>query len=523
MSKTISTRIKNRLDTFERWSTEGVELLPGEIAFVSVTEQKIDTTTGNVINVPAVLMKVGAYKKDANGNNTTEIETFDKLPWLSAKASDVYAWAKQQNIEDVDVEFAIGTATSATSKTLGAWLKEIYDKGVTNASDISVNAAALEAKADIAAVNQAAQNLITRNLGGLTYSNNASGFVTNVTQTNGKINVSKSGLPAASASSLGVVTLGGKGGAATYDSIFGSDGKGGLNKQVSDNTADITSLKTAVAGGVHFIGEVVTPTDLSSNLSTKTVTIKKADVNKSHTASDGDVVIQGEKEFIWSATAWKELGDLSRVGAVETAIANMDYTDTTALPKFVVAVNQQNGKITVSKVQPEASHIKYSKAAGETKTVEAELDSHSARLADIEEDVESLGIIGLGGNNISEYVTLHNNAFAQTLTANDPSVINKAEATEFIATVSQTNGVVAATKAKLPTASTSKAGIVQLNTTGGAVAYSTYNTLSNTVSDMSGDVASLNANTLQFDSTTKKLYAGTNRTEEIIFDCGGAF
>jgi hypothetical protein len=57
--KVLNTRIQNRFDTLSNWKVDGVELLKGEIALVSVTTQQIDEATGNVVSVPAVLMKVG--------------------------------------------------------------------------------------------------------------------------------------------------------------------------------------------------------------------------------------------------------------------------------------------------------------------------------------------------------------------------------------------------------------------------------------------------------------------------------
>ena len=99
MAKTLQTRIKNRFDTLASWTGKD-NLLPGEIALVSVTTQQIDEVTGNVVNVPAVLMKVGDVYPDGHEKKGQSIP-FDELPWLSAKAADVYAWAKEEYAKDV--------------------------------------------------------------------------------------------------------------------------------------------------------------------------------------------------------------------------------------------------------------------------------------------------------------------------------------------------------------------------------------------------------------------------------------
>ena len=79
--KTLKTRIKLKYDTLANWQGDGasVVLLKGEIAICEVP------TGGSLEQVtpPAILFKVGDGTK-----------TFAQLPWASALAADVYAWAK---------------------------------------------------------------------------------------------------------------------------------------------------------------------------------------------------------------------------------------------------------------------------------------------------------------------------------------------------------------------------------------------------------------------------------------------
>ena len=96
-TKTIITRIKNKIDTISNWNDYKGTLLDGEVAIVKVPTGSSYTNpvTGEPEPVIELLMKVG------DGSST-----FDKLPWMSAKASDVYAWAKKQNLDlgDMPVE-----------------------------------------------------------------------------------------------------------------------------------------------------------------------------------------------------------------------------------------------------------------------------------------------------------------------------------------------------------------------------------------------------------------------------------
>ena len=85
-TKSIITRIKNKVDSINMWQgTTG--LLNGEIAIVRVPtgETYINPVTGKSEPVVELLMKVGA--EDSNKQPIP----FDNLPWLSAKASDVYS------------------------------------------------------------------------------------------------------------------------------------------------------------------------------------------------------------------------------------------------------------------------------------------------------------------------------------------------------------------------------------------------------------------------------------------------
>ena len=78
--KTLNTRIKLKYDTFENWNSNNPILLAGELGIVNVPAEQQDNLQ---TTKPAILFKVG--------DGTSH---FNDLPWASALAADVYAWAK---------------------------------------------------------------------------------------------------------------------------------------------------------------------------------------------------------------------------------------------------------------------------------------------------------------------------------------------------------------------------------------------------------------------------------------------
>ena len=270
-------------------------------------------------------------------------------------------------------------------------------------------------------------------------------FITSVSQTNGKISATKASLPTASSSTAGITKLGATGGAATYDSIFGSDGKGGINKQVETNTSDIASLKTAVSGGVHFIGTVTAKPTTSS--------VKVNGSTTATTAVAGDIVIWTTEgiEYIYTGSIWEELGDVDRIGAIETKISGMDYDGGEfGTSKFVTKVTETDGVIAATYAQPVSTDVLY--ASGGTDTVKTKIDENAANIA-------------TKANSADVYTkTETDSAISTAINALDYSSPSASSTTtSFIDTVKQTNGKISATKKTITSGSTSAKGIVQLS------------------------------------------------------------
>ena len=113
--KELKTRIALKYDSYTNWNDTTVEgkggnlvLLPGEIGICEISA--VQDGVSNV--VPTVLFKVGGSKypdTEANQqlNRVGKLMAFKDLPWASAKAADVYSWAKADSV-----------VFDATSKTI---------------------------------------------------------------------------------------------------------------------------------------------------------------------------------------------------------------------------------------------------------------------------------------------------------------------------------------------------------------------------------------------------------------------
>ena len=82
--KTLNTRVLLKTDTLANWNSSTLGLKKGEIAIATVA-----ATAGSGLTEPVCMIKVG---EDG-------VKKFNELPWsFYAKASDVYAWAKESSI-----------------------------------------------------------------------------------------------------------------------------------------------------------------------------------------------------------------------------------------------------------------------------------------------------------------------------------------------------------------------------------------------------------------------------------------
>ena len=168
-------------------------------------------------------------------------------------------------------------------------------------------------------------------------------------------------MPSATSSVAGITKLGASGGAAKHNDVFGT-AKTTIASRLSTAEGDISNLKDAVAGGVHFRGTVTTEPGTSMT-TVNGVTI-----------AAGDVVIYKGKEYICTAVtdsgpSWEQLGDVTRIGNLETKINNLDVTTTNEVAtthEFVSQVTQADGKVAVTYTQPAATDVSFNDATNDT-------------------------------------------------------------------------------------------------------------------------------------------------------------
>lgn len=114
----------------------------------------------------------------------------------------------------------------------------------------------------------------------------------------------------------------------------------GVTYDIKDATArsEISILKGSGTGAMHYAG--VTTTALTNGSSTSPIKINEVD----YTPSNGDVVIYGQLEFVWSTSdkKWHEFGStgsLKGLAFKDSASASYTPAGSVSAPTVTVAVN----------------------------------------------------------------------------------------------------------------------------------------------------------------------------------------
>ena len=122
--KELQTRIALKYDSYAKWTTapgKDLQLLPGELG---ICEIESVNTHSNV--APTVLFKVGGATYPAGHAKAGQLMTFEDLPWASAKAADVYSWAKASDVTLVVTEVD-GKASTKEIEFVGSGKKITLD------------------------------------------------------------------------------------------------------------------------------------------------------------------------------------------------------------------------------------------------------------------------------------------------------------------------------------------------------------------------------------------------------------
>lgn len=136
--KELQTRIALKYDSYSAWTTapgKDLVLLKGEIGICN-----IDASSQESNVVPTVLFKVGDGTKK-----------FYELPWASAKAADVYGWAKSETVvlDGTTIKFKTGNTVNHTID-LSTFATDAEVKAITDPmlADISSIKASLSGSSD---------------------------------------------------------------------------------------------------------------------------------------------------------------------------------------------------------------------------------------------------------------------------------------------------------------------------------------------------------------------------------------
>lgn len=448
---TLNTRFKLSYDTYANWTSTNPVLYAGEMA---VTTIPVGTSVEQTVP-PAVMFKVG--------DGTSH---YNDLPWASGLAADVYEWAKQASKPTY-------TATEVGAEAAGT------AQGLINALDV----------ANTATVNQ---------------------YPSAISQTDGVISVTWTDLPTADEYTLeagganGTVVLKKNGeivgaevkvkglGSAAFTESSAYDAAGTAASAVAthntsgtahaDIRSDITELQNQIqglTGAMHFIG--VSTTDPSTGTAT---------VEGHEEFEAGDVVLYGQKEYVYTGTAWVELGDEGSY-----------LTKTEAASTYVTKTTTVNGKALSSNIELTAADVD-ADAAGTAQSLINALDT-TVSIGTSAQTLASLtqtnGVIAATFQNIQitqdqvtglpaalsakqDALTFDGTYNASTNKVATQSTVTSAIAAldftdsavsgQYVSAVSQENGVISVTRATLPTAPTFAAnnGLAVTNQ-GGTVTY----------------------------------------------------
>ena len=303
---TFNTRIKLKYDTLANWTTNKAKvLLQGEVGLCYVPA----VTNGTTTTAPTVLFKVG--------DGTT---TWEKLPWGSGLAADVYDWAKaaakpSYDYSEIKNPPTIPVDTNTTYKLVQdttdkhKFTLQSQEKGTdtwTTVSTITIPDKATNAekaaeadhatKADSATTATTANkvaNTLTLQIGGTTK--------------------------------------------ATFD---GSSAK----------TFNVTAADLGLSSAMHFIGAATVAITEDSKTDPKITGYTFTNAQK------GDVILYNHLEFVWDGTKWEKLGDDSSY-ALKTITATATDDDIVVL----TGTSGSNG------VTFDAKHAKKGPTGGATK------------------------------------------------------------------------------------------------------------------------------------------------------------
>ena len=177
IEKTLNTRIQLKYDSYENWSNvdNQFDLKAGEVAIAYLASSQTGANPDN--GTHPVMFKVGPGK-------------FNELPWVSALAADVHSWAKRS-----ETEFKTWVKTLVTPSDIDAYTKAEVNSKLTENSTADQKYA--KDYADSLAGNYDPAGKAQELIDALDVADTAvtGKYVSAVSETNGKISVTREDLP----------------------------------------------------------------------------------------------------------------------------------------------------------------------------------------------------------------------------------------------------------------------------------------------------------------------------------------
>lgn len=327
-NKIIQTRIQQKIDTLANWQKIWGTFIPlkGEKILFQIPSGDPQTTKDNGITPPQVISKTGNGVIGADGVVTGTV--LRDLPWDSALAADVAAWAKPGNAayfnaptEFEELEKRIPTIEHGNLTITDGTDNIVYDPTaaetvtLTGGDGVSVDVS-VDVDADT-------NNIAIKGV--------PAGKALGVVKTGGVATITDGEITAITKAAH--ADTAGTAGEAEYASTAGSAGsaavagkvehsltlKAGDKETVYDGsvaeTFEITATDLGLPNALHFLG--VSTTEIKDE-GTQVPTIGGKQIALADLKA-GDVVLYGENEFIWTADgtngAWEELGEASSLSA----------------------------------------------------------------------------------------------------------------------------------------------------------------------------------------------------------------
>lgn len=390
----LETRILLRYGTYSQWMNSDVILKLGEAAIAAFPRERVIEAISNATpenTPPAIGIKIG-----------DGVHYFHELPWVQAIAADVFTWAKQstkptytaQEIQglqsfveglvsgDVDITIApriyqLVQGTNENQYKYYLQYKENNEESdwvldtssyidLTDLNKLTTWIGMMNVEDYPSMLNLTAEQ-IRYFLSTLTVQDTSTEnyFVTAVNQTNGMITVEKARPTFSNLSGFATVEQGGTGRTSlTEDAVLVGNGTDAVKlvpiaESIANNDYLVTNklvkqyIDNSVAGlsgAMHFIGEASVVIVPNSGVDPR---ISGYDFSQ---AQPGDVVLSDAKEYVWTGSQWRLLGDESSY-AIKGSIRNSDIDPDANIDQSKIAgladtfdtkVDKQDGKALTS-------------------------------------------------------------------------------------------------------------------------------------------------------------------------------